>query len=368
MQNYKHGGNLLTIATKYGLKPKNIIDFSTNTNPLGPPKEIKTILKKSLSLVTLYPEPDCQTLKKAIAPVLQIPQQQITFSNGAVELIYLAVQALQPHTVLIPGPTFREYEIACRVWKVRVKHLKLSPQRGFIPSLAHLKRGVQGTDLVFLCNPNNPTGRLIPPGILKPFLEFCFKQSIFVVIDESFLFFHPQWKQLTCIPETKKNKRILIIQSLTKFYAIPGLRVGYGVGHPETIAFLSSFQPPWQVNNLAQAVTSLTFRVKEYARQTRELIMRERDFLASYLWKIPCLEVLPSAANFLLVKLQPPLSASDVEDQLARRGILIRNCSNFAFLGDNFIRIAVKKRPENLLLLKNLEDIIKSKCKEGLTT
>ncbi len=358
MQNHRHGGNLNATAVKYGLKPQDIVDFSTNTNPLGPPQEIQRNLKKNLSLIAFYPEPDCQTLKEAAAPLLDVSPQQITFSNGAIELIYLAVQALQPRTVLIPGPTFREYEIAARVWNARVKHLKLSPHKGFALDLEHLVRAARGTELVFICNPNNPTGHLLPPEILRPFLEFCRRRSIFVVVDESFLLFHRDWRKLTCIPETRKNKGILIIHSLTKFYAIPGLRVGYGVAHPETIDFLSNFQPPWQVNSLAQAATLLAFRAKGYVRETRRLVVRERNFLVLSLAKIPCLKVFPSEANYLLVKLQEPLSASHLEDQLARRGILIRNCSNFAFLGDNFIRIAVKKRPENLLLLKNLKDII----------
>lgn len=358
MGKYRHGGNILQAATRYGLKLEDIIDFSTNTNPLGPPSEVNEILKNCFSLVTSYPEPSCQVLKEVYADFLNISPSRIIFSNGAVELVYLVVQVLQPQFVLIPGPTFREYEIAAHIWKAQVKHLKLLPEKNFIPGLEQLIRAAQNVDLVFLCNPNNPTGNLIPPKVLKQFLEFCFKKSIFVVIDESFLFFHPLWNQLTCIPETTKNKKLLIIQSLTKFYAIPGLRIGCGIAHPETTAFLSNYQAPWHVNSLAQAVTLKALQARYYIYQSRQLVFRERCFLVSALSRIPNLYPYPSEANFLLLELKKPLLASDLEEKLGNKGILIRNCNNFAFLGNNFIRIAVKERSKNELLIKYLEKII----------
>jgi len=321
---------------------------------LGPPPELVRVFEEGLRLATVYPDPDCERLQEAAAVHLGVQPGQVTFANGAIELIYLVMQALRPETVLIPGPTFREYEIAARIWQARVKHFRLSPQKNFVPGLEQLIRAARGTDLVFLCNPNNPTGNLIPAEVLQPFLRFCAGEGIFVVLDESFLFFHPRWEELTCIRQAERERNLLVLHSLTKFYAIPGLRVGCGVAHPDTIAFLSGYLPPWRVNGIAQAAVAAAFRLPEYASQTRSFVKAERDFLAAALKRIPGITVFPSEANYLLLRLDGALTASLLADRLGRRGIIVRNCSNFAFLNDRYVRVAVKDRESNHRLLEEL--------------
>lgn len=345
-------------AAKYGIESSEFVDFSVNINPLGPPPEIESVLRDAVRLASLYPEPDCGALKESAAAFLGICPEQVVFSNGAIELIYLAVQALRPGRVLIPGPTFKEYELAARIWGAKVKHFRLSPRAGFVPDLDHLMKAAGDVDMVFLCSPNNPSGNLIPSSVLKPFLDFCAERSIFVLLDESFLFFHPSWEELSCIGEASKNKYLFVIHSLTKFFAVPGLRIGYGVAHAETAGFLSGFQPPWQVNSLAQAAGEVLFKSNAYACKTREFLLKERSFMESALSSVPHLKVYPSDANFFLLELEEPLTAPLMEDFLARRRILVRNCSNFAFLGDAFIRVAVKWRDQNLFLIKNLEEVV----------
>lgn len=356
MDKHQHGGNITAAAARFGIDPEAFVDFSVNTNPLGPPTEIADLLRDSVALAAVYPEPDCGTLRSAAAAFYGAAPEQVIAANGAVELIYLLAQVLRPRTVLIPGPTFEEYEIASRLWGAGVKHLYLSPRQGFRPHLPQLIRAARGVDLVWLCNPNNPTGVRLPAGVLRPFLSYCRERGIFLVVDESFLLFHPNWKQLTCIPEAVAGDGVLVLQSLTKFYGVPGLRIGCGIGSTEAISRLARYQPPWHVNGLAQAAAMVAFGTGEYARLSLTLVAQERDFLVSSLASLRLIkEVYPSAANFLLLELQPPASAPALWEQLARRGVLVRDCSNFDWLGDRFIRVAVKDHAKNTLLIAQLK-------------
>ncbi|HHW41750.1 MAG TPA: threonine-phosphate decarboxylase [Syntrophomonadaceae bacterium] len=354
VKKHRHGGDLSALAERYGLKPGDFIDFSVNVNPLGPPPGLSRVFAEGLRLAAVYPDPYCEGLQEAAAGFLGVSPDQVVFANGAIELIYLVMQALRPKTVLIPGPTFREYEIAARIWQARIRHFRLSPRKNFVPGLAQLIRAARGADLVFLCNPNNPTGNLIPAEVLQPFLRFCAGEGIFVVLDESFLFFHPRREELTCTRQAERNRNLLVLHSLTKFYAIPGLRVGCGVGHPDTIAFLSGYLPPWRVNGIAQAAVAAALGQTEYAAQTRSFVKAERELLAAALRRIPGITVFPSEANYLLLRLEGAVTASLLADRLGRRGIVIRNCSNFAFLDERYVRVAVRDRENNNKLLEEL--------------
>lgn len=356
MNRRQHGGDVAAAAARFGIDPETIVDFSVNTNPLGPPPGVAELLQSATALAAAYPEPDCAALRSAAAAFYDVAPEQVIAANGAVELIYLLAQVLRPRTVLIPEPAFNEYEIACRLWKAGVKHLRLSPRRGFEPGLPQLLRAARGVDLAFLCSPNNPTGALIPAEVMSRFLQHCRERRIFLVVDESFLLFHPEWRQLTCIPWAVDGGGVLVLQSLTKFYGIPGLRVGCGMGSGDLVARLSGCQPPWHVNTIAQAAARVAFGDEEHARRTLSLVERERDWLSSSLGGLRLVrKVYPSAANFLLLELRPPATSPSLWEQLARRGLLVRDCSNFGWLGQRFIRVAVKGRAANELLLEQLE-------------
>lgn len=354
MQKHQHGGNLNLVARKYGLDPEKILDFSVNTNPMGPPKVIHTLLEKGLRYVTAYPEPYCETLKEEYTSFLSISADQLIFTNGVVELIYMVIQALHPRTVLIPAPTFSEYEIAARAFQTDLKLFRLPQEKGFLPELNALIRAASGVEMVFLCNPNNPTANLYPSEILQPFLEFCDAEGIFVIVDESFLIFHQHWSELSAVPKAKFSKNLLILQSLTKFYSIPGLRIGYGVAHPETIALLSKFQPPWQVNSLAQVAAKEVLKDDSFKLSTCTYVEQERSSFSAALSAVNGIRVYPSDAPFLLLALGEELAAPALVDRLARKGILVRDCSNFAYLGNNHIRVAVKDMEKNRLLVSEL--------------
>jgi threonine-phosphate decarboxylase len=261
-------------------------------------------------------------------------------------------------------PTFKEYEIACRLRGATVKHFHLPARKGFLPSLPSLIRAIRGVDLVWLCNPNNPTGSLMPPETIRILIQHCRRQGVLLVVDESFLLFHPRWRQLSCIPEAVSGDGVLVLQSLTKFYCIPGLRIGCGIGNQNLVNRLARCQPPWHVNGIAQAAAGAAFQSGEYALRTVATVQEERDWLVSALSGLHLVRrVYPSAADFLLVELQPPATAPGVWEQLARLGVLVRDCSNFGWLGDRFIRVAVKDRMKNALLLERLKTVDKAHIK-----
>lgn len=362
---HQHGGNLTLMAAKYGLDPEKIIDFSVNVNPLGPPEGVKILVENGFRYITVYPEPYCETLKEDYASRQGIAPENLIFSNGAVELVYMLIQALRPRTVLIPGPTFREYEIAARAFQTKIKQFRLAPERGFLPGLKSLMSAARSVEMIFLCNPNNPTGRVFSQDFLGRFLNFCNARGIFVVVDESFLIFHDRWQELSAVRNTVDNRNLFILQSLTKFFSIPGLRIGYGAAHQDTINYLRRFQPPWQVNALAQASAAEAVRDENYAQRTRAFVKQERERLAAELSAIKGINVYPSEAPYLLLELSSGLTAPFVVDGLARKGILARDCSNFSYLGDRYLRVAVKDREKNRLLAAEMNRIIDSGLQKG---
>ncbi len=357
---HQHGGNLTLISEKYGLDPEQIIDFSVNINPMGPPAGVKEVLEDGLSYISIYPEPYCDSLKEKYATRLGVAPGNLIFSNGAVELIYMLLQSIRPRTVLIPGPTFREYEIAARAFQARIKQFPLLPDKGFAPSLKSLIRAARDVDMVFLCNPNNPTGSLFPKELIVQFLDFCQRRGIFVVVDESFLIFHQRGQDLSVIKSVLKSRKLIVLQSLTKFFAIPGLRIGYAAADPRIVNYLSGFQPPWQVNALAQGAALKAMDDLDYAYGTRSFVEQERGLLFTALSAVKGLRVHPSEAPYLLLQLSDGIKAQFVVDQLAEKGLLVRNCANFTFLNEHFLRIAVKNREENFLLAAELTKLLNS--------
>ncbi len=358
MKEQEHGGNILAAARKYGRDPDAFLDFSTNTNPLGPPPGVEEVYFRSFPLVGRYPDPEeTRRLKAQYASFFGVSPENIVFANGATELIYLVFQAVRPRRVLIPGPTFREYDRAARAFGARRVHLRLSPLRGFVPGREALRRAAAGVDLAFICNPNNPTGNLVPREVVEDLAAACRRTGAFLVSDESFLPFHPAWRELSLIPEACRRRNVLVLVSLTKIFAIPGLRLGCGLAHPETAALLEELQPPWSVNSIARAVARELLRDPGYLEATWRLVAAERAYLEEGLRRLPGAAPFPSAANFLLVRLTGK-TAAEVEEGLGKRGILIRNCSNFAFLDARYIRVAVRRRPENEFLLAELSEVL----------
>lgn len=344
---FLHGGNIYEIERKYKRK---VIDFSANINPLGLPRGAKETIYKNFDKVLHYPDSE-PMLIKIISKYWNVSEENILLGNGSVELIYLIAYTFKPETVLIPVPTFSEYERAARTVKSKIEFLKLEEPDGFSLNIPRTSL----RDMLFLCNPNNPTGNLI----LKTGASIDKLPGRLTVVDEAFMDFLPDSKKHTLIARAVKEKKIIVIRTLTKFFALPGLRIGYLFAHKEIINKLREHQPPWSVNSLAQLAGQMILTDKNYIEKTYELIAKERDFLFKQIVKIESLKAYPSATNFLLVKIEnKKLTSSILTKRLIERGLLIRDCTNFRGLGDKFFRIAVRTRKENSRLLMAMSSAV----------
>jgi len=338
-----HGGNIITQAKKYNIGIDEIIDFSANLNPLGFPNNLTQLIIKNIKFITNYPDVEASELKNSLSEYINVKPENIIVANGSCELIYLLSRLLSTQNVLIPSPTFTEYE---RAFRNRTKLIGLT-DNNFSLSMNKVMDTLKDMQIVFLCNPNNPTGGLWPK---EEILRLA--KQVMVIVDEAFMDFIENKESVAKEAATIDN--LFVIRSLTKIFAIPGLRIGYGIGTQKTIETLSAIQPPWSVNSIAQIVATYLVKNKDFVKETITLVEKERNFLFNCLSQINYLTPYPSVANFILVKLNN-FTSTILTDMLGKRGILIRDCSDFAFLDDSFIRIAVKTRVENSKLIKELK-------------
>ncbi|NLW08133.1 MAG: threonine-phosphate decarboxylase [Clostridia bacterium] len=351
-----HGGDWQGAVERYGWQPDEIFDFSANINPLGVPESVLEVLQSNLKAVERYPDPACRQLKKALATYLELEPEMIIAANGAVELIYLFCQTYKPRRVLVVEPTFGEYRHAARVCGAEVVDIKLKPAAGFVLDLVCWQKKLAGVELAFLCNPNNPTGQLLEADLLQALVATCQKQGVFLLIDESFLDFVPGWRQITCAPEAVNGKGVFIIRSLTKIFALPGLRLGFGIASPEIIRVLENRRQPWSVNILAQMAGVAALADDNYLKASRELIRQEKEYLYQELASLKGLNPFYPEVNYILTDISASgWTAPRLANALAREKILIRDCSSFVGLGPGFIRTAVRGRQANEKLLTALQ-------------
>ncbi|MFH1245080.1 MAG: aminotransferase class I/II-fold pyridoxal phosphate-dependent enzyme, partial [Candidatus Omnitrophota bacterium] len=268
-----------------------------------------------------------------------------------VELIYLIMSCYQPKTTLIPVPAFSEYERAARGVHSKIQFLRIKEKEGFKLNLS----GGSKADMLILGSPNNPTGNLLRedcPDVVSLVHKLA-------VIDEAFMDFVPQERRLTLIGKAAAGKKIIVLRTFTKFFALAGLRIGYAVAHKEIIRRLRAGQIPWSVNALAQAAAQAALEDKGYIEYSRKFVAEERVFLTEQLSGIRGLRVYPSAANFLLLKIeQAGVDSASLTQRMLTRGILIRDCSNFRNLTAQFVRVAVRNRTENERLIIAFKEVL----------
>ncbi|UCB57233.1 MAG: threonine-phosphate decarboxylase [Candidatus Omnitrophota bacterium] len=344
---FAHGGNIYEVRRKY---KKEIIDFSANINPLGLPERIKENIINNFNRILHYPDLQAEKLTEKLGSYWKIDKENILLGNGSIELIYLIFSAFKPKSTFIPVPTFSEYERAARSANSKVQFLRLKEKDNFnLPE----RIDAGGADIFFLCNPNNPTGNLI---LQKQRADNLAKLT---VIDETFMDFLPDQAAHSLIGEAPKNKKIIVLRSFTKFFALPGLRIGYLIAHKDTVMRLRKYQLPWSVNTFAQMAAELALDNEAYAQKTNCLIKRERSFLFREIAKINRLSPYPSRANFILIKINDKeINSSLLKERLIEKGILVRDCANFRGLSGKFIRIAVRARGENQRLIQALGRVI----------
>ena len=353
-----HGGNLKEASLKYKMGRDEFIDFSANINPLGLSPRIKEALLDSIDLALCYPDPYCDELKREISTHLGTDKENILVGNGSCDLIYLIARTFNPRNCLILIPTFSEYEYAVKISGGSCQFFKLSEEKDFLWKKESVLKRLKGEDLVFICNPNNPTGGLVSKEDLLFTVTEGKKREATIVVDEAFIDFVEDSDQFTLVREAVSNGNLLVLRSLTKFFALAGLRVGYVVGAKRMIKELEKKQSPWSVNGLAQIAAREALRDQNFAEKTKSYIQQERNYLKERLEEIKGIEPYPAAANFIFCRLtKDGINSSLLAEKLGCQGILIRDCSTFRGLDNRFIRIAVKKREENVKLIAALKDI-----------
>ncbi len=348
MTRESHGGNIYLAAKELGLDEEMIIDFSASINPLGVPESVRSAITEHITTLVNYPDPDATRICGKIAERQDLNQENIICGNGTTELIYLLARAFRPRRVLIPAPTFGEYERACtRVeGSVVVRHL-LKRESDFRIDPVSFISNMEGCDMAFLCNPNNPTGQLAGRNDVLAMAEGGRRAECILVVDEAFMDF---CGRSSVIREAQGNPHLVVLRSLTKFYALAGLRIGYMVLARQHLEKIKEAKEPWTVNTLAQAAALAALDDRGYEEEARRVIAEEKVRLEEGFSRLG-VTCFPSAANYYLISLP---KAQVVWKHLWRKGILTRECFSFIGLDETFLRVAVKSKQDNLRLLEEV--------------
>jgi len=341
-----HGGNLVWGAEVAGCSPDDLLDFSASINPLGPPQSAIALIPDIIKQVQHYPNPDYFSLRQGLAHHHHITPEQILPANGAAELFtWSAYEGSNLEYILLPRPCFSDYYRALETFNIPIKTYNLED----------LSTGLTNNKNAGLIinNPHNPTGKLWQKETLKPYLD----QFALVVVDEAFMDFISPLHSPTLIDLVSDYDNLIVVRSLTKFYSIPGLRLGYAITNPERVKRWQKWRDPWSVNIFASMVGETVIKDHKFQQQTYNWLSPARNYLQESLTKFPQLTPLESSVNFLLVKSTVSVTKLQFE-LLIKSRILIRDCLSFQTLGDNFFRVAVRTNQENERLIQGLAAIV----------
>lgn len=355
-----HGSDLEKIEKVYGIKKEDIISFSANVNPLGVSFRLKETLTEHLDAITSYPDREYTSLRRCIADYVNTDPDNIVVGNGSTELISLFIQIAHPKKALIVGPTYSEYEREVSLGGGRSHYFSLTEAGEFeldIPALTEeLSHDV---DLLILCNPNNPTSSIIKRTQMREILDYCKRKSITVLVDETYVEFAEDSESVTAVPLTEYYNNIIILRGISKFFAAPGLRLGYAIcGNRDLLKEINQKKNPWTINSLAAIAGEIMFTDEDYIQKTKALISGERRRVCDILRANKNYKVFEAHANFVLVKiLKDDLTSEDIFDTAIRKGLMIRDCSTFPFLSNKYFRLCFMNPEDNDALLKVLEEI-----------
>lgn len=355
-----HGSDIEKICEVYHLDPKNIIKFGANVNPLGLSENVKQQLASRLDILSSYPDRDYTTLRNTISEYCNVPAEFILPGNGSSELIALLIQERNPKHTLILGPTYSEYSRELSFSGSTQEYYHLREEDNFVLNVDDLCQTLEGNyDFLIICNPNNPTSSAITREDLQKLLTFCAEKNIFVMIDETYVEFAPDISEITAVTLTKEFTNLMVLRGVSKFYAAPGMRLGYGItGNLDFLKKMKEKQVPWSLNSLGALAGELMLQDKDYIHRTRELILAERTRLLQALVEIPTYKTYPAYANFILLKIQKPvLTSYDVFDACIRQGLMIRDCSSFECLDGEYIRFCIMNLEDNTRLLNILSSL-----------
>ena len=355
-----HGSDIEKICEYYHLNKEDIVKFGANVNPLGLSSKVRDALASNIDLFSSYPDRNYTSLRNTISEYCNIPADFILPGNGSSELISLLIQERAPKHTLILGPTYSEYSRELSFSGSTQEYYHLQEERDFFLDIDDLCKTLEnGYDFLILCNPNNPTSSAITQNELRKLIAFCAKHNIFVMIDETYVEFAPDINEITAVPLTQEFTNLMVLRGVSKFYAAPGMRLGYGVtGNMDFLAKMREKQTPWSLNSLGAYAGELMLKDQEYIQKTRNLILSERDKLYKELKEIPTYKVYPAYANFILLKIQKTgLTSSDAFEACIKEGLMIRDCASFQCLDGEFIRFCIMMPEDNARLLNVLKQL-----------
>lgn len=356
-----HGSDIEKICEYYHLKKEDIINFGANVNPLGLSASVKAALASHLDILSSYPDREYTSLREVLSAYCRIPSDYILPGNGSSELISLLIDALSPKHTLILGPTYSEYSRELSFSGSTQEYYHLKEEQDFRLDADDLCTVLAkgNYDLLIICNPNNPTSSAILHDDMEKLLCFCADHGVFVMIDETYVEFAPDIEAVTAVPFTQRFTNLCVLRGVSKFFAAPGMRLGYAVtGNPDFLRKMKEKQIPWSPNSAGAYAGELLFQDQDYIDRTRQLILTERGRMYDALSQLASFKVFQPYANFLLLKiLKEEKTAFDVFETCIKNGLMIRDCSSFQCLDGEFVRFCIMMPEDNSRLLKILEKV-----------
>lgn len=352
--NSVHGADINSAAELYGLEADKIIDFSSNINPFIVDSMDK-IVAAGVGSLQKYPDIKYRRLRKNISDYLGVDDSQVIPGNGATEIIYLLMRNLSGRLAII-NPTFSEYRKGAEIAGLSVVDFVMDWKKDFKLDLDEIYRRKDEFDSIFICNPNNPDGSVRE---IKKLLEFAEKEGKLLIVDETFIEFADSEKERSLVNMVEKSKNLFIIRAVTKFFGIPGIRLGYGISsNRELLQKMYDEKEPWTINSFADSASDFIFKEEEYIRKSKEYFSKERVCMINEINKIGGIKAFNSDANFILVRFENRNVLDVKENLLKRAGLLIRDASNFIGLDSSFARVAIKNHEQNTVLVDALRSVL----------
>ena len=381
-----HGGNIYKVFRKKNIK--GIMDYSSNINPYGIPESLKSRIIENLEILERYPDPDYVELREKLANLNKVDMSDIVLGNGATEIIFLFMKVINPKKILIVSPTFGEYERAVKAVgtsrnsidlscsddnknienkEIEIEYFELKESDDFKLNIGNLKNQLEKKyDLLIICNPNNPTGKFLKLAQTEEILKECNKYDTKLFIDEAFIEFLADGMKESIINTEENKKNLFVTRAFTKFFAIPGLRLGYGMYFDKELEQkISEKKEPWSVNNIAELAGLTVLDDTEYIEKTLKWITKEKIYMYEKLNEISGIKVYETEVNFITGKIDEKLfleglNVKILREKMLEQGILIRDASNFKFLDKRFFRLAIKDRASNDRVIEAMKEIFQT--------
>ena len=358
---YFHGGNVWEVSEKHKIPVDQLIDFSISTNPLGVPKKALESIRQHINLIHHYPDPDHEWLLEALAKSVGVEPYNVVVGNGSTELIYLFNEVFLESgcEAVIPVPTFSEYKAAIERVGGNMVFIKCDSSNNFELNLEELERTIsKKTRIIFLCNPNSPTGWLYEKADVLRIVKLAAEKNVLVFIDEDYIDFVDDGKRYSMAEYINDYNNLFVLRSLTKFFGLAGVRIGFGIGSPDLVKILKRVKMPWSVNSLAMVAAAEAVKDTDFIKRSRLLLSKSKRQMLEMFKSIPWLKVYPSETNFLLVEIiQGDLTSTQLTEGLAKKGLLIRDCEDFDGLNNRFFRATVRRPEENRKLIEQIKSL-----------